>query len=460
MKTLFLECNMGAAGDMLMASLSELLPEPDQFTDELKALNLPTVEISREYALSAGIRGARMHVLIHGEEEKSNDVPQNGTTYIGHDHGHDHIHEHEHHHGDEAISGDPTKCSVSGTGHDHDHNHDHEHEYEHHHHHTSMADIRRIIASLPVSDKVKKDVQAVYALIAEAESQAHGLPVEEIHFHEVGALDALADITGVSLLMEKIGADKIYCSPINVGSGMVRCAHGILPVPTPATAAILKGVPCYSGAIQGELCTPTGAALLKYFVSVFGPMPVMATEKIGIGLGTKEFPAANILRAFLGETDMPMMSVEELSCNLDDCTGEELGFASELLLKSGALDVFMIPIQMKKSRPGTLLTVIAKPVDAEKLTELILRHTTTLGVRRKTCARTCFHRTIETRDTCFGPVRFKTAKNGGITRCKAEYEDVARIARERDLSIRDVIKEIKVCDETDESGTCDYNIKK
>ncbi|MDD2555208.1 MAG: nickel pincer cofactor biosynthesis protein LarC [Syntrophaceticus sp.] len=412
MKVLYLECNMGAAGDMLMASLSELLPEPQKFVDDLKALNIPEVEISREYSFSAGIRGARMHVFIRGEEEMSEDVLQSGTS-----------------------------C----TGHDHDHGHDHKHD----HHHTSMTDIRRIIKGLPVSEKVKIDVQAVYNLIAEAESEAHGCPVEEIHLHEVGALDALVDITGVCMLMEKIGVNKILCSPINVGSGMVNCAHGVLPVPTPATAAILRGVPCYS-AFQGELCTPTGAALLKYFVSSFGHMPVMTTEKIGIGLGTKEFPAANILRSFLGETDMPMMTVEELSCNLDDCTGEELGFACELLMKSGALDVFMTPIQMKKFRPGTLLTVLSRSEDAEKLTELMLRHTTTLGVRRKTCARTCIHRSIETRETRFGPVRFKISKSSGIARCKAEYEDVARIALEQGISIRDVIKELKDCDDATE----------
>ena len=412
MKVLFLECNMGAAGDMLMASLSELLPEPEKFVEDLRALNLPQVEISRGYASSAGIRGARMHVFIRGEEEISEDVLQSGASF---------------------------------TGHDHDHNHDHKHG----HHHTSITDIRRIIKGLSVSEKVKNDVLEVYKLIAEAESEAHGCPVEEIHLHEVGALDALVDITGVCMLMEKIGANKIICSPINVGSGMVNCAHGILPVPTPATAAILRGVPCY-GTFQGELCTPTGAALLKYFASSFGQMPLMATEKIGIGLGTKEFPAANILRAFLGEANIPVMTVEELSCNLDDCTGEEIGFAAKLLMKSGALDVFITPIQMKKFRPGTLLTVISRPEDAEKLTKLMLRHTTTLGVRRKTCARSCIQRSIETKETRFGPVQVKISKTSGIVRRKAEYEDIARIALEQGISIRDVIKELKDCDDATE----------
>ena len=430
MKTLFLECNMGAAGDMLMASLSELLPEPEKIADKLRALNLPEVEIAREYAFSAGIRGARMHVLIRGEEESSDDVAQNSVFCTGHNHD-----KHPHHHGEEEMCENAPQSGMPYAGHDHDHDHAH-------HHHTSMADIRRIVEGLPVSDKVKDDVLAVYGLIAQAESQAHGCPVEEIHLHEVGALDALTDITGVSMLMEKIGADRIFCSPINLGSGMVRCAHGILPVPTPATAAILRGVPCYGSTIKGELCTPTGAALLKHFVSAFGPMPLMTTEKIGIGLGTKEFPAANMLRAFLGETDMPIMSVEELSCNLDDCTGEEIGFAFELLMKNGALDVFMTPVQMKKSRPGTLLTVISRLEDAEKLAELMLRHTTTLGVRRKTCSRTCMHRSIEIKDTCFGPVHVKVAKSSGMVRYKAEYEDVARIALEQGISIRDVMKEL------------------
>lgn len=418
MKTLFLECNMGAAGDMLLASLSELLPAPDQFMDDLKTLGLPGVAISRTYASSAGIRGARVQVLVNGEEERSKDVPPTGVSVEQKDHCH--------HHDDGRIGED----GAENTSHSH----------SRHHRHTSMAKIRQLIAGLPVSGKVQDDVLAVYRLIADAESQAHGCPVEEIHFHEVGTMDALTDITGVSLLMEKIGAEKIYCSPINVGSGAVRCAHGILPVPTPATAAILKGVPCYGSTFPGELCTPTGAALLKHFVSGFGPMPQMSTEKIGVGIGAKEFPAANILRTFLGNTAAEMASVEELSCNLDDCTGEEIGFAFELLLEHGALDVFLTPIQMKKSRPGTLVTVISKPEDAEKLTALLLRHTTTLGVRRKICSRTRIHRFVETRETPFGPVRVKIGENDDLRKSKIEYEDAAAIALAQGIPLRDVQK--------------------
>lgn len=306
-----------------------------------------------------------------------------------------------------------------------------------------MAHIRSIVEGLPIKEKVKKDVLAVYQLIAEAESAVHGVSVEEIHFHEVGTMDAVADVTGVCLLMDQIGADRIVCSPVHVGSGMVRCAHGVLPVPAPATALILQGIPCYGGSIQGELCTPTGAALVKHFAAEFGPMPVMATEKIGIGLGSKEFPAANMLRAFLGEATAEEESgVEELSCNLDDCTGEEIGFAMEALFDAGALDVFTTPIQMKKSRPGVLLTVICRSADAPAMTELLLRHTTTLGVRRKHCTRTTMERRIETRDTKFGPVRFKYAQGGGTSHCKAEFEDVARIAREHGMTYREVLEQL------------------
>jgi uncharacterized protein (TIGR00299 family) protein len=415
MKTLYLECAMGAAGDMLVAALSELLPEPEKFVDDLAALELPNVRIEREYSSSAGIRGARMRVFVHNEEELSEDVPP------------DHQHDHEH-----------------GCGHEHDHDHSHGHAHSHSHHHTSLAELQHIIAGLPTSDKVKADILAVYLIIAEAENKAHGKPIEEVHLHEVGAMDALADIAGVCMLMERIGAEAVAGSPINLGSGMVRCAHGIVPVPAPATAEILRGIPSYGSTVAGELCTPTGAALLKHFVTDFGSQPLMSVEKIGIGIGAKHFPTANLLRAFLGETEPETpgaaMVIDELSCNLDDCTGEEIGFAFERLSDNGALDVFLTPIQMKKSRPGVLLTVLCRPKDTENLTGLILKYTTTLGVRKNTCTRTCMRRSVEVRETRFGPVRVKVSQSGKIARSKAEYEDVARIAIEQGISLRDVLR--------------------
>ena len=424
MKTLYLECRMGASGDMLMAALSELLPEPESFVQMLNKLQLPGVKIDREYRFSAGIRGAHMRVWVNGQEETCTDASYHEHPHE-HAYNHHHAHEHEHHH-------------------THDHKHDLEHGHTHslEHHHMSMEDVRQIIENLTVSPNVRQNALAVYRLIAEAESTVHGCPVSEIHFHEVGMMDAVADIVGVCMLMELIGAERIICSPIHVGSGMVRCAHGVLPVPAPATATILQGIPCYSGTIEGELCTPTGAALLKHFANSFSPMPVMTTEKIGIGLGSKEFPVANMLRAFVGETEQSSAMVEEIDCNIDDCTGEEIGYTTSLLLKNGALDAFVTPIQMKKSRPGFMLTVISNTEDADRFTDLILRHTSTLGVRRKTCSRTCLKRQVETRETRFGLVRYKVSYGHGIGRTKAEFDDLARIAVEHNLTLREVLESI------------------
>ena len=302
-----------------------------------------------------------------------------------------------------------------------------------------MADIAHLVEHhLPLSDKVKADVMAVYGRIAEAESHAHGVPVSQVHFHEVGSMDAVADITAVCLLMEKLSPDEVVVSPIHVGSGQVRCAHGILPVPAPATAHILRGAPIYGGSIQGELCTPTGAALLMHFASRFGDMPAMRLQAVGYGMGKKDFPAANCVRAMLGETEGAADTVAELACNVDDMTGEALGFAMEQLLAAGALDVFTAPIGMKKSRPATLLRLLCRPEDRERMVELLFRHTTTLGVRESLCRRYVLERSVETRETPWGSVRVKSASGYGVTRRKYEYEDLADIARKSGRSLADI----------------------
>ena len=305
-----------------------------------------------------------------------------------------------------------------------------------------MADIEGIIDGLDVSGRVKADAKAVYSLIAEAESRVHGHPVSEIHFHEVGTLDAVADVVGVCLLMEMIGAEKITASPVHVGAGYVRCMHGVLPVPAPATALILNGIPTYGGQVQGELCTPTGAALLKHFASGFGDRPVMAAEAIGYGMGKKDFERANCLRAFLGESEGATEPVTRLECNLDDMTGEGIGFAMQQLFKAGALDVYTQAIGMKKSRPGVLLSVICYPEDAEKLAAVMMKHTTTLGIRRQDMSRYVLDRAIETVQTPYGPVRVKTASGMGVSRCKAEYDDLAALAEQNQVSLETIRKEL------------------
>lgn len=251
-------------------------------------------------------------------------------------------------------------------------------------------------------------------------------------------MDAIADITAVCYLMDKLGAERVYASPIHVGSGQVRCAHGLLPVPAPATALILQGVPIYGGQIKGELCTPTGGALLKYYVNQFGDMPTMTVNAIGYGMGKKDFDAPNCVRAMLGETAGETDDVLELTCNLDDMTGEAIGFAMEQLLDAGALDVFTAAIGMKKSRPGIMLTILCRPEDKSTILPLIFRHTTTLGVRENRLHRYVLSRKTETVQTPYGPVRQKIATGYGVERKKYEYEDLARLARENNLSLQDI----------------------
>ena len=413
MKTLYLECSMGAAGDMLMAALLELIPDKQAFIDQMNGLGLPGVRVSAESSVKCGITGTHMQVTVDGEEEASEDVHEH------HHHEHSHEHDHEHHH----------------------EQHHHEHDHEHHHHHASAADIEAVIDSLAVSDQVKKDAKAVYALIAEAESKVHGRPVSEIHFHEVGAMDAVADVVGVCLLMEQIAPEQVFASPVHVGSGHVRCMHGILPVPAPATALILTGVPTYGGQVQGELCTPTGAALLKHFVSRFGDRPVMTVGAIGYGMGKKDFERANCVRAFLGESEGEREAVTKLECNLDDMTGEEIGFAMEQLFKAGALDVYTQAIGMKKSRPGVLLSVICLPQDADRLAAVTMKHTSTLGIRRQDMSRYVLARRMETIDTSYGPVRVKIASGMGVEKKKAEYDDLRDLAEKHSVTLNTIRKE-------------------
>lgn len=394
MKTLYFNLSMGAAGDMISAALLELLPDPSSFVDELNALGIPDVVYSMEPAEKCGIKGTRMSVKISGEEEKT----------------------------DSEIS------------HCHDGN-------MHCHSHNSLKDIEHIINSLSsLPETVKKDVLSVYTLIAGAESEVHGVPVSEIHFHEVGAMDAIADITAVCLLMHRLKADKVFASPIHVGSGQVKCAHGILPVPAPATAKILRNVPIFGGAIEGELCTPTGAALLVHFVDEFGNMPVMKVCKIGYGMGKKDFGTANCICAMLGQTEDLSDSVVELSCNVDDMTAEKIAFACDRLFDAGALDVYTIPVTMKKSRPGTLIRVMCRERDKDSMVREIFKHTTTIGIRQQIMQRYTLDRKFDTVATPYGKIRRKIVSGYGTERFKYEFDDLACIAKENSMSLSDVEK--------------------
>lgn len=391
MKTLYLECTMGAAGDMLMGALLELYDNPQDFINTMNGLGIPGVTLSSSTAAKCGINGTHISVKIHGQEE---------------------------------------------------HHHHHEHE---HHHHSTLSDIQGLIQGLDLPSGVKQDAAAVYRLIADAESKAHGKPVDLVHFHEVGAMDAVADIVGVCLLMHLLSPDRIIASPVHVGSGQVHTAHGVLPVPAPATAHILQGTPMYSGHIQGELCTPTGAALLVHFADSFGAIPPMSLSKTGYGMGTKDFPAANCVRAFLGETlEETNGEICELCCNLDDMTAEAVGYAMEVLFQQGALDVFTTPAVMKKSRPGLVLTCLCRADQADTFAKLLLQHTTTIGVRKKMCQRYTLGTSFETVSTKYGDVTVKTSSGYGVKKAKAEYDDIARLAKQHNVPFDTVKKEINL----------------
>ena len=401
MKRLYLECACGAAGDMLCAALYELLEDKAAFLDKMNSLGLHGVAVSAESAKSGAISGTRMHVSVHGEEE--------------HGHGHHHDHDHEHHH-------------------------DHEHE---HHHHASLADITGMIEALPLSDGVRTRASSVYALIAGAEAKAHGTEPGLVHFHEVGTLDAVADVVGFCLLCEMLGADEITSSPVTTGFGTVMTAHGLLPVPAPATASLLEGIPTRAGDIEKELCTPTGAALLRFFCSSFGERPDMTVTAVGYGLGTRELPdRPNCVRAFLGETAVAVGEDEltELRATVDDMTPEAAAFAAEALMEAGARDAYIAPVVMKKGRPGFVFVCLCSRDDAERFTQLLFRYTTTLGVRRFDCRRAALERSITEKETPYGTLRVKTATGAGVTRVKAEYEDVAAAAGKLGVSFAEAEK--------------------
>lgn len=365
---------MGASGDMLGSALIDLFDDREKVLSELNSLGLPETEIKYETKTQNSINCAHLSIIISGEQEKPDDE-------------------------------------------------------QHHRHGRSLADIEEIIDRLKADEKLKNRVKDVYKIIAEAESKAHGVQVNTVHFHELGMLDAIADITIVLYLLDRLNVEEIICSPVNVGNGEVKTAHGILPVPAPATEYILEGIPYYKSDIFSELCTPTGAALLKYTADKFTDEPAFGrVVKTGTGSGMKEFKRANVLRAFLFEDTS---AVAELCCNVDDMTGEEIAYASEKMLSCGALDCFVSPIYMKKSRPAYMLSVLCKNSDCEKFVRLIFKHTTTIGLRKYTPSRYTLQREF-VEDS---GVTVKRSEGYGQTKEKAEFEDIKKLADEKDISV-------------------------
>ncbi|MDR1213047.1 MAG: nickel pincer cofactor biosynthesis protein LarC [Propionibacteriaceae bacterium] len=396
MTILYLECAMGAAGDMLMAALLELVDDRDDCLAQLNGLGLERVRIQARPGRRGAIGGTVVDVWV---DDLMETVHHHGRAETGQDHVHQHL--------------------------DHDH--------------TSLAEVLARLDDLPLSDRVQGDARAVYSLIAQAEAKVHGRPAGQVHFHEVGHLDALADVVGVCLLLERLDPDQIVVSPIHLGRGFVTCAHGVLPVPAPATAELLRGLPTWAGPVEGELCTPTGAALLKHFATGCGPQPTMTVDRIGYGLGHKDFDRPNCLRAFWGEAaGQAGQLVAELRCNLDDMTGEALAYACDQLRRAGALEVFLTPVLMKKGRPGHLLTCLCDLDQADQMTDLMLRHTTTFGVRRSDCPRTVLQRQTSLQSTVYGDIRVKTGHAPGLVKAKAEHDDLAQAAERAGLPLSQI----------------------
>ena len=387
MRTIYLDCSAGASGDMMLGALCGLLDDPYELERTIKDAGIPHVDVRVEKASASSVSGYRVHVLVHGEEEHQND-------------------------------GD-------------------------HHHHSTQGSIKGIISSLNVSESVKRHALEIYGAIASAEAEVHGRPVDEVHFHEVGALDAVADVVGTCMLMEMLGAERIAASPLRTGYGQVRCAHGILPVPAPATALLLRGVPVYAGDAEGEFTTPTGAALVSHFAQEYGRMPLMTYERVGTGFGSmmKE-GVADMLRAFLGDSDPGMPTMTQIECNLDDMTPEDIGEAIAAIMDEGALDVSVLPATMKKGRPGHMMVVLCRDADRDRMAMSVIRNTSTIGVRMHRCERVELASRFETVSTRFGDVRVKISEGRGISKWKPVHDDIAEASDLAGVSQEEVRREV------------------
>ena len=413
-RILYLDCFSGASGDMLLGALLDAGAPFDELVQVVESLGLGGVSIARDRVDRSGIGATKFRVTVDGEPP-------------------DHRHEdqHDHHHQDHH--------------HDHDH-HDHSHDAGggRRHHHRGLSEITAIVERAALSAAARTRATGLFRRLAEVEAGIHGVPVEEVHLHEVGAIDSIVDITLAVAAMERLAPERVVASPLNVGSGTVVCEHGELPVPAPATVELLAGVPIYAKGPPVELVTPTGALLLTAYADAYGPLPPMRVERIGYGAGDRDLPASpNVLRALLGEADgalaetAPSDRVVVLECEIDDMNPQLYGVLMDRLTQAGAFDVFYAPIQMKKNRPGTLVTVVAPPGQREALAGVLFAESTTIGVRVAETARERLDREVVTVESPIGPVRVKVARRGGaVLNAAPEFEDCARLAAEHGLPVK------------------------
>jgi pyridinium-3,5-bisthiocarboxylic acid mononucleotide nickel chelatase len=396
-RTLYLDCFAGASGDMLVGAMLDCGLDFELLRSELMKLGVEGYELSLKRVDRSGISASKFDVHLTAA-----------------------AHLHDHHH------------------------HEHSHGHHSHSHHRALSEIKKIISSSNLNEQVKGRAQTIFQRIGEAESKIHNIPIESVHFHEVGAIDSIVDIVGACVAFDALKIERIISSPLHVGSGTFQCAHGTYPVPGPATAELLKGVPIYSKDVEGELVTPTGAAIISTLAESYGPAPMMRIEKIGYGAGTRDYPKfPNALRAIIGEleedADRTPTTVTVIEANIDDLNAQVFGYLMEKALAAGALDIFYTPAQMKKNRPGVLLTLLCNPADRERMCDLIFRETTTLGVRYRNEKREILTREFVTVETEYGPIRIKVsrAKDGQVMNASPEFEDCRAAAEKNGVGLRD-----------------------
>ena len=406
---------------MVLGALIDAGVALDDVRRALGSLAIAPEAVWTEQVVRAGIRATKFCVI--GEEP---------VTARAHDHDHGQSHSHAHAHTHDHHS------------HDHAHGHPRAHAHTEHgvHEHRSLAEINQLIDGSALNAAGKVRAKELFQQLGAAEAAIHGSALDKVHLHEVGALDSIIDIVGAVYAIESLGSDRIVASPLNVGSGTIRSAHGLYPVPAPATLRLLKGAPIYSGRQQAEMVTPTGALLVSSYASQFGAIPPMTVSAVGYGAGSRDFPdTPNVLRVVIGEAQdtSPLTSVIVIEADIDDMNPQLFGVVMDALQAQGALDVFYTAIQMKKNRPGTLLTVVAPPEARERLTATIFRETTTIGVRYREMSRDCLDREETTVTTPLGAVRIKVARRAGrVLNAAPEFEDCARIARERNVPVKEV----------------------
>lgn len=437
MRIAYLDCFSGMSGDMFLGALIDAGVSAKLLEEMVAALDVGArLEISK--VNRSGITATRVDVLVHGEKElPREEFWAQREKEPRHSHAHEHTHEHAHAH-----------------SHSHSSSHSHTHDPKPgapapHDHGRSLTEIKRIIQNAAISAQAKKTAIRIFEALGAAEAKIHNVDIESVHFHEVGAVDAMVDIVGAAVGVEALEVGEIVCSPLNVGGGTVKCAHGTFPVPAPATVELLQGAPVFSSGIQAELLTPTGAAIVKTLAARFGAFPEMKIEKSGYGAGTRDFPGhANVVRLTVGEAashitaNTSQETISVLEANLDDLNPQVFGYVLYRLLAEGALDVYGMAVQMKKNRPGTLLTILCKPEDAAKLTQIVFTETTTLGVRQRQEQRSTLARRWVPVTTPWGEVRMKIASmNGTVTNYAPEYEDCRRIAAEHHVPLKTVMQE-------------------